>query len=39
MLTVTRLYNASSSVSAIRKILALARDYATRRTVFKKVLT
>ncbi|XP_023332760.1 acyl-CoA dehydrogenase family member 11 [Eurytemora carolleeae] len=34
MLTVTRLHNTISSVGAMRKILSLARDYATRRTAF-----
>lgn len=33
MLTVTRIWNASSAVSAMKKILGLARDYSTRRIV------
>lgn len=38
MLSVTRLYNAASSVTAIRRILALARDYSTKRIIGKKLL-
>jgi len=34
MLTITRLHNTTSSVGAMRKIISLARDYATRRTAF-----
>ena len=34
MLHVTRLHNILSSVAGMRKILLLARDYATRRTAF-----
>eukprot|EP00090_Calanus_glacialis_P014542 TRINITY_DN23353_c0_g1_i1.p1 TRINITY_DN23353_c0_g1~~TRINITY_DN23353_c0_g1_i1.p1 ORF type:complete len:365 (-),score=121.69 TRINITY_DN23353_c0_g1_i1:50-1117(-) len=34
MLTITRLHNTTSSVGAMRKIVSLARDYATRRTAF-----
>jgi len=34
MLTITRLHNTLSAVSAMRKILSLARDYGTRRTAF-----
>lgn len=39
MLLVTRLYNASSSVSAIRRILALARDYSTKRVIGRQLLS
>lgn len=39
MLSVTRLYNASSSISAIRRILALARDYSTKRIIGKQNLS
>jgi alkylation response protein AidB-like acyl-CoA dehydrogenase len=39
MLAVTRLYNAGSSVSAIRRILSLARDYASRRIIGKQLLS
>merc|ERR1712002_1310788 len=34
MLTITRLHNTTSSVGAMRKIVSLARDYATRRKAF-----
>lgn len=34
MLTITRIYNAISSVSAMRRILQLARDYSQRRVAF-----
>ena len=34
MLTITRLHNITSSVGAMRKIVSLARDYATRRKAF-----
>ena len=34
MLTITRLHNVTSSVAPMRKIVSLARDYATRRTAF-----
>ena len=34
MLTITRLHNVTSSVAPMRKIISLARDYATRRTAF-----
>lgn len=36
MLTVTRLHNIISSASGPRKLLSLARDYATRREAFGK---
>ncbi|KAK2710576.1 hypothetical protein QYM36_011931 [Artemia franciscana] len=38
MLTITRIHNAIASVSAMRRIIALARDYATRRVTFGKRL-
>lgn len=34
MLAVTRLHNAAASVSSMRRIISLARDYAQRRTAF-----
>ncbi len=34
MLTITRMHNVTSSVSSMRKILLLARDYAKRRAAF-----
>lgn len=34
MLTVTRIHNSNSAVSAMRKILSLSRDYARRRSAF-----
>lgn len=33
MLTITRLYNASSAIAAIKRLLALARDYSNRRVI------
>lgn len=38
LMNVTRIYNAVSSVSTMRRGLALARDYARRRHAFKKPL-
>jgi len=38
MLTITRLHNVIASVSAVRKVLSLARDYATRRTAFGRTI-
>ncbi len=38
MLTVTRLHNVVSSVAAMRKVVQLARDYATRRSAFGRRL-
>jgi len=38
MLGITRLWNAVSAVSGLRRGLALARDYANRRTAFGKAL-
>lgn len=35
MLLVTRIYNSSSAVGAMRKVVALARDYSSRRTIGK----
>jgi acyl-CoA dehydrogenase len=39
MLTVTRLWNAVTAASGLRRGLALARDYATRRVAFGQTLT
>ncbi|KAJ8042777.1 Acyl-CoA dehydrogenase family member 11 [Holothuria leucospilota] len=39
MLTITRLHNALSSASAMRKILLLARDYSLKRTAFGKLIS
>ena len=36
MLTVTRMHNVVSSVGYMRKVTALARDYACRRVAFGK---
>uniref|UniRef100_A0A1A7XUI7 Acyl-Coenzyme A dehydrogenase family, member 11 n=2 Tax=Iconisemion striatum TaxID=60296 RepID=A0A1A7XUI7_9TELE len=38
MLTITRIHNSISAAAAMRRILQLARDYATRRTAFGKLL-
>jgi alkylation response protein AidB-like acyl-CoA dehydrogenase len=38
MLAITRMWNAVSAVSGLRRGLALARDYAGRRTAFGKLL-
>ncbi|XP_056146534.1 acyl-CoA dehydrogenase family member 11-like [Lampris incognitus] len=38
MLTVTRIHNSVSAVAAMRRVVQLARDYATRRTAFGKPL-
>ncbi|XP_008280252.1 uncharacterized protein LOC103357459 [Stegastes partitus] len=38
MLTITRIHNSISAASAMRRVLQLARDYATRRTAFGKLL-
>ena len=38
MLAITRLWNAVSSVAGMRRALALARDYARRRTQFGRLL-
>jgi alkylation response protein AidB-like acyl-CoA dehydrogenase len=38
MLSITRMHNIISSVSAMRKIISLARDYAQRRKAFGRVL-
>lgn len=38
MLTVTRIHNSVSAVSAMRRMVQLARDYASRRTAFGKLL-
>lgn len=34
MLNITRIHNAVASISGMRRILSLARDYSTRREVF-----
>ncbi|RCN25069.1 hypothetical protein ANCCAN_29222 [Ancylostoma caninum] len=34
MLNITRIHNAVASVSGMRRMISLARDYATRRVVF-----
>lgn len=38
MLTITRLYNASTAVGVMRRFIALARDYTSRRTIGKTQL-
>uniref|UniRef100_A0AAQ5Y5M9 Acyl-CoA dehydrogenase AidB n=1 Tax=Amphiprion ocellaris TaxID=80972 RepID=A0AAQ5Y5M9_AMPOC len=38
MLTITRIHNSVSAASTMRRVLQLARDYATRRTAFGKLL-
>jgi alkylation response protein AidB-like acyl-CoA dehydrogenase len=38
MLTITRIYNSATAVSVIRRGLALARDYASRRIIGKTTL-
>lgn len=38
MLNITRLHNASASVSAMRRIISLARDYSNRRIAFGKTI-
>lgn len=38
MLTITRIHNSVSAVAAMRRVVQLARDYATRRTAFGKLL-
>ncbi|XP_074526442.1 acyl-CoA dehydrogenase family member 11 [Halichoeres trimaculatus] len=38
MLTITRIHNSISATSAMRRVVQLARDYATRRTAFGKLL-
>lgn len=39
MVNITRLHNSISACSGMRRILALMRDYAHRRVVFKKTLS
>ena len=36
MLNITRLHNSISAISAMRRVLALARDFANRRVAFGK---
>jgi len=38
MLTVTRIWNASTAVGVMRRVLALARDYSSRRIIGKSTL-
>lgn len=38
MLTVTRIYNSATAVGVMRRFLALARDYSSRRTIGKQKL-
>ncbi|XP_077601033.1 acyl-CoA dehydrogenase family member 11-like [Stigmatopora nigra] len=38
MLTITRIHNSISAAAAMRRVVQLARDYATRRTAFGKLL-
>ncbi|XP_029960378.1 acyl-CoA dehydrogenase family member 11 [Salarias fasciatus] len=38
MLTITRIHNSVSAAAAMRRVVHLARDYATRRTAFGKLL-
>jgi putative acyl-CoA dehydrogenase len=38
MFNITRLYNACTSIGALRRLLTLSKDYATKRIVFKKPL-
>jgi alkylation response protein AidB-like acyl-CoA dehydrogenase len=39
MLTITRIYNSATAVGVIRRGLALARDYASRRLIGKTTLS
>ncbi|KAM9810934.1 acyl-CoA dehydrogenase family member 11 [Neosynchiropus ocellatus] len=38
MLTITRVHNSISAASAMRRVVQLARDYASRRTAFGRLL-
>lgn len=38
MLKITRIHNSVSAAAAMRRVLQMARDYATRRTAFGKLL-
>ncbi|XP_022610718.1 acyl-CoA dehydrogenase family member 11-like [Seriola dumerili] len=38
MLTITRIHNSVSAAAAMRRVVQLARDYATRRSAFGKLL-
>uniref|UniRef100_A0A3Q3DIB6 Acyl-CoA dehydrogenase family member 11-like n=1 Tax=Hippocampus comes TaxID=109280 RepID=A0A3Q3DIB6_HIPCM len=38
MLTITRIHNSIAAAAAMRRVVQLARDYATRRTAFGKLL-
>jgi alkylation response protein AidB-like acyl-CoA dehydrogenase len=39
MLTITRIYNSATAVGVMRRGLALARDYASRRIIGKTSLS
>lgn len=39
MLTVTRLYNSATAVGIMRRMLALCRDYSSRRTIGRTSLS
>lgn len=39
MLLVTRMYNAATAVGVMRRVVALARDYTSRRTIGKMRLS
>lgn len=39
MVNITRVYNATTSVAYMRRVLAIARDYAHRRTAFGELLS
>lgn len=39
MLTITRIFNASTAVAVMRRFIALARDYSNRRTIGKMKLS
>jgi alkylation response protein AidB-like acyl-CoA dehydrogenase len=39
MLLVTRVYNSATAVASMRRVVGLARDYASRRTIGKKRLS
>jgi len=38
MLTVTRIYNSATAVGIMRRMLALSRDYSSRRIIGKSTL-
>jgi len=39
MLLVTRMYNSATAVGIMRRVIALARDYSSRRKIGKKLLS